>query len=382
MLDAAANDMRQDTPARDAAYEIVQKWWRLAKDGGLNRKETSIDDAFLAEVFGDALGYRGATEGNGGHQRERQFSVPGVGPCDGALGFFPPVEPPGVRVVIELKDAQTHLDRDRSNGRTAVQQLWDYLNAMPPSCVWGIVSNFTTVRLYHRTRGSQAYEQFRLKELAEDRPTFNRFYAILEPYGLLRTTMGNPPRALGMLENTLQEQRQVGNELYRYYSDNRYDLIQHLHRQKGLPLGSAIRIAQKLLDRVLFIAFCEDRKLIVADTIKTACTRAGTFSVHRNPVWQSFLGLFQAMDKGSPAIGVANGYNGGLFRDDDEYPIRTLDLDDVPWTEFFRGIARYDFGHTVDVDVLGHLFEKSITELERLRQGALLAATPAARNRR
>jgi len=33
-----------------------------ARKGRLNRKETSIDDAFLAEVFGDGLGYRGVTE--------------------------------------------------------------------------------------------------------------------------------------------------------------------------------------------------------------------------------------------------------------------------------------------------------------------------------
>jgi hypothetical protein len=31
----------------------------------------------------------------------------------------------------------TDLDRDRSNGRTAVQQCWDYINAVP-GCIWGI----------------------------------------------------------------------------------------------------------------------------------------------------------------------------------------------------------------------------------------------------
>jgi len=374
VLDKEAQDKRLDTKERGAAYQIIKNWWRQAQHGRLNRKETSIDDAFLSAVFGDGLGYRGVTETAKCYERERQFHVPGVGPCDGALGLFPPADPDKVRVVIELKDAQTHLDHDRFNGRTPVQQVWDYLNAMPESCVWGIVSNFTTIRLYHRGRGSQVYEQFSLRRMAEERQNFDRFYAIFEPYGLVKGILGKPPRTVDLLERTLTEQREVGGELYEFYSDNRLRLIQHLYKDRGLPLEPAIRIAQKLIDRVLFIAFCEDRELIKSRVIEMACKQVPPgFSKARNPVWQNFLGLFEAMDKGSDAISAENGYNGGLFRDDEDYPIEELDLDDVPWTNFFRGIANFDYRHTVDVDVLGHLFEKSITELERLRQGALFA---------
>lgn len=374
VLDEEAADYRlTKTKEYEAAYAIIQNWWKQAQQGRLNRKETSIDDAFLSEVFGRALGYRGVTETAKSYERERQFFVPGTGPCDGALGFFPPATPENVRVVIELKDAQTHLDRDRFNGRTPVQQLWDYLNAMPPNCLWGVVSNFTTIRLYHRARGTQAYEQFGLREMVEDRQAFNRFYAIFEPFGLLKNMLHEPPRAIRLLERSIRQQREVGDDLYEFYSENRLRLIEHLHREKRLPLESAIRIAQKLIDRVLFIAFCEDRGLIKDNVIEKACKQVSAFGRDRNPVWRNFLGLFHQMDKGGQAIGVENGYNGGLFRDDEEYPISALDLDDIPWTNFFRGIAGYDYRYTVDVDVLGHLFEKSVTDLERLREGALFA---------
>jgi hypothetical protein len=373
VLDEAAKDMRLDTPERDAAYETIRRWWQLAHSGKLNRKETSIDDRFLSEVFGEALGYRGVTEAADSYERERQFHVPDVGPCDGALGAFPPPSLDNVGVVIELKGAMTHLDRDRSNGRTAVQQLWDYLNAMPPTCAWGVVSNFTTIRLYHRAKGSQVYEQFRLKELAQDRQTFDRFYTVFEAHGLLKPMLRQPPRAVGLLEESVKTQGEVGDELYKYYSEQRLGLIDHLHRQKGLPLDVAIRISQKLIDRVLFIAFCEDRGLVAADVIQLACKRTAAFDRSRNPVWRNFLGLFDEMNEGGTTIGVENGYNGGLFLEDPDYPIKSLDLDDIPWTEFFRGLARFDYKHTVDVDVLGHLFEKSVTELEKLRQGALFA---------
>lgn len=375
LVDKAAEDQRLATKERDAAYEVVKKWWQQAQSGRLNRKETSVDDAFLSEVFGQALGYRGVTESTKNYERERQFYVPNIGPCDGALGLFPPLGPENVRAVIELKDARTQLDRDKFNGRTPVQQLWDYLNAMPGSCVWGIVSNFTTIRLYHREKGSQVYEQFTLQEMAQDRRAFDRFYAIFEPAGLVKETLGQPPRAIALLERTAQRQRKVGDDLYEYYSQNRQHLVRHLCHDRGLELETAIRIAQKLIDRVLFIAFCEDRGLIVAEAIEKACRVVPYFSKARNPVWQNFLGLFHAMDKGGESIKAENGYNGGLFREDDL--IDSLDLDDTPWTHFFGGIARYDYEHEVDVDVLGHLFEKSVTELERLREGALFAKDKA-----
>ena len=378
VLDEAAKDLRLKSEKREAAYDVIRKWWQLAGDGKLNRKETSIDDKFLSEVFGDALGYRGVTEAAGNYERERQFTVPGVGPCDGALGMFPKPLPQNVRVIIELKDAQTNLDHDRSSGRTAVQQLWDYLNAMPESCVWGVASNFTTIRLYHRAKGSQAYEQFRLKEMAQDRKAFERFFSVFEPYGLLRPMLHEPPRAIGLLEQSARQQNEVGDELYRYYSEQRLSLIEHLRLQKRLPLEAAIRVAQKIIDRVLFIAFCEDRGLVAADVIGLACKRTAAFDRNPNPIWRNFLGLFDEMNRGGSTIGVENGYNGGLFAEDPDFPIESLDLEDIPWTEFFRGLAGFDYEHTVDVEILGHLFEKSITELERLRQGGLFAKDQAA----
>ena len=96
-----------------------------------------------------AIGARVLRQGRG-HRRR------GPGPVPGNRGL--PV------AVVELKGAMTDLDRDRSNGRTAVQQCWDYLNALP-GCPWGIVSNFRTIRLYHREKGTLSYEEFDLQEL-------------------------------------------------------------------------------------------------------------------------------------------------------------------------------------------------------------------------
>src|SRR5206468_5406463 len=41
------------------------------------------------------------------------------------------------------------------------------------------------------------------------------------------------------------------------------------------------------------------------------------------------------------------------------------------WTNFFKSVSGYNFADEVNLDVLGHLFERSITELEKLKESGL-----------
>ena len=152
------------------------------------RRKPRLDAGFMHEVFGLALHYLSATESPEDYQQERNFSIPGIGTADGALGNFAAGSSRSPLVVIELKGAAVDLDRDKFNGRTAVQQCWDYLNALP-ECPWGIVSNFVATRLYHRDKTQLAYEEFRLQDL-RDLSKFRRFYCLLERGGLVRPRNG------------------------------------------------------------------------------------------------------------------------------------------------------------------------------------------------
>lgn len=367
LRDAAASKQLAD-PAQDRAYSIALHWANLAASGDLAKhNETSIDTQFLDRIFGDGLGYTVKTQNPAAWQLEHKYPVPGVGTADAALGDFPSSKGPAV--VIELKDAQTDLDRDKSNGRTAVQQCWDYLNALP-ECSWGIVSNFLTIRLYHRSKGILSYEEFSLQDLA-DRAKFNEFYYLFQRGGLIPSQLGQPPRAAALLEKTQKRQKEVGDDLYKSYQLQRLRLIEHLKINERKPLDEAIRIAQKLLDRIIFIAFCEDRELLPEKCLERAATTLPAFSRVTNPRWHNFLGLFHAVDKGGSVKPVINAFNGGLFAPDPA--IDDLDLDDEPWTVGFKGFGDFDFSEEVNVEVLGHLFERSITELEKLRVGGLFA---------
>lgn len=369
LLREAAASMRLKDAAQDRAHAIAIRWADLETSGHLPQyKETSIDTQFLDQLFGEGLGYQVKTASPDAWHLEHKFSVPGVGTADGALGEFPQFSVPAA--VIELKGAITDLDRDRSNGRTAVQQCWDYINALP-GCSWAIVSNFTTIRLYHREKGTLSYEEFTLQEL-RDRSRFNEFYCLFERGGLLRSRFSQHPRALELLRKTADRQKEVGEDLYKSYHWQRLRLIEHLMKQKDKSLDEAIRIAQKLLDRIIFVAFCEDRGLLNENCIKRASETVAAFTQVTNPLWNNFLGLFAEVDRGSKNVGVdPPGYNGNLFKRDDA--IDNLQLEDEPWIRGFRNFGNFDFSEEVNVEVLGHLFERSITELEKLRVGGLFA---------
>jgi len=372
LLRDAALSLRLRNEAQDRAFAIALDWANLESSGRLTEfKETAVDTQFLDQIFGAGLGYQVKTTSPDAWQLEHKYYVREVGTADAALGDFPKSRDP--TVMVELKDSRTDLDRDRSSGRTAVQQCWDYLNAVP-SCTWGIVSNFSTIRLYHRDKGTLAYEEFTLQELRR-RERFNEFYYLFERDGLVPSRIGQTPRAIELLERTQDRQRSVGDKLYDLYQSQRLRLIEHLMQHFGKELNTAIRIAQKLLDRIIFIAFCEDRGLLKEHCLDRAWRDLPAFTKATNPRWQGFLALFKEVDSGGKSAGVDEGYNGNLFKEDDD--IDSLELTDDPWTLGFKSIGAFDFSEEVNVEVLGHIFERSITELEKLRVGGLFALKAA-----
>lgn len=379
-LDLAARDIRLRGAAQDAAHVILRKWADMEASGRLRKlKESKLEANFLTDVFGKALGYTLFSENLPQWQLQPKYGLPG-GEADAAIGFFSADGSDPPRALVELKGPTVNLDRDRFNGRTPVQQLWDYLSAVP-ACPWGIASNYVSFRLYHRNKTPYAYELFTLQDLCEV-DVFRQFYVLFERGGLLPLLAGQKPRADDLLERTETRQREVGSELYRDYHTNRVALIQHLRRSPhNKPLDGAIHVAQKLLDRIVFVAFCKDRQLLPSDVIKKAADQVSPFARVTNPRWRNFRELFRSIDEGNRDAGITR-YDGGLFIHDGE--VDDLELED-PWTQFFTEIGGYDFKDEVNVDVLGHLFEQSVSDLEALRadpDNGGAAVTPARTGRR
>jgi hypothetical protein len=364
LLESEARDQRLKGSNQDHAYKIICKWADIESSGKLDpMKETAIEGEFCKEVFGDALGYTFFADHKELWNFQQKFSVNG-GEADAAIGIFGDKRKPQVHAVIELKGPKVNVDKNRFNGRTPVQQCWDYLNNAP-ECPWGIVCNYVSFRLYHRSQTPRVYEIFTLQDLRK-KEIFLQFYCLFEKAGLIPTPLQRTPRADLLLEKCTNRQREVSDELYSRYHDERLKLITHLSGTgHNFPLDKAIRITQKLLDRIIFVAFCEDRELLPNQSLLKTWRDIPPFHKVTNPRWQNFLLLFESINEGNDNLDPPiPPYNGGLFRKDEE--VDNLDLDD-DWTNFFRTVGGYDFAHTINVDVLGHLFEKSINDIEKIR---------------
>jgi hypothetical protein len=168
-----------------------------------------------------------------------------------------------------------------------------------------------------------------------------------------------------LLQASAKKEAEITQRLYADYRGLRRKLFQDLcRRHSNEPPSAILQYTQTILDRILFIAFAEDRGLLPSDTLKNTCDHRSRF--RPEPVWNNFCALFRWIDKGNEAERIP-AYNGGLFEPNTN--IDALEVTDEMCAEF-KKFATYDYRDEVSVDVLGHIFEQSIADLEELRNSA------------
>jgi hypothetical protein len=320
-------------------------------------KETAVRPLFCQEVLGEFLGY---TQVNPDGPHSLAFERPiGRGAVDVALGRFGAIDGSDEIVApFELKGPGT-FDLDAimpGRGRSPVQQAWDYANDIR-GCRWVLVSNCVEIRLYGFGRGREAYEFFDLTKL-DDQYEQERLWFLLSANRLLSG------ETEALLRETDSAYKTITDELYGQYSALRQKLVQFLTDSADGPklaLAAAIEPAQKILDRILFIAFAERTALLPDRLLKRAAERKNEF--RPEPIWKNFLGLFDGVNVGSASLNIWP-YNGGLFARDPA--VDDLTLPDH-LAEGLAALGEWDYRDDVPVTLLGHLFEQSITDLEKLR---------------
>lgn len=352
-------------PAFDQAK--LEHWANLVSTGRLDSfKETDILRDFLADFFVGLLGYTRPA----GHDRytiswERHVEVDGKF-ADAVLGDFNGKQ--HYVAALEGKGPRDPLDRPfAGRRRSAVEQAYQY--AINLRCDWIIVTSVRQTRLYHKGSDQHTYERFDTEQLAGDEAALRRFVYLL---GAERVV---PPSGKSHLVDLLAESEKVGKKLtkafYVSYADMRQDAFEKLSADNpSVSRHEVLSSTQKLLDRVLFVAFSEDRGLLPPETIRKAYEHRDPY--HPRPIWHNFRGLFGAINAGNAALGI-HAYNGGLFAND-----RVLDSLEVSdeVCGYFHDLGSYDYrpphlatgeDALIDVDILGHIFEQSITDLERIR---------------
>jgi len=345
----------------------LRHWANLIATGRLDGfGEQEILPDFLSDFFVGLLGYTRPA----GHDRytigwERHVEVDGKY-ADAVLGDFNGQQ--RYIVALEGKGPRDPLDRPYAGRRmSAVDQGYRYAINLP--CDWVIVTSVRQTRLYHKGSDQQTYERFDTEQLADDEAALRRFMFLLAAERVV------PEAGKCHFYGLLAESEQVGRELTRHfyvsYANMRQDAFELLSRDNPtVSRHDVLACTQKLLDRVLFAAFSEDRGLLPPETIRKAYEHRDPY--HPRPVWENFRALFTSINRGNAALAI-HAYNGGLFADDTV--LDALQVSDQV-CGYFRDLGSFDYrppyqatgeGRVIDVDILGHIFEQSITDLERLR---------------
>jgi len=347
---------------------LIKDWQEGIRSGRiLQAKEEQLQSSFLRVFFGDVLGYVHSKGSSVWNLEEEQKTLAGSTKMDGALGFFS-LDSNGktcadIKVVIELKDARTDLDKPqtrKNDRRTPVQQAFDYAGAMGGTCRWVIVSNFLEIRLYFHNDRTR-YESFDIPSLDRD---MKRFLFLLHKD---RLTAEKGESFTDTLYRERQEQeKNISRQFYADYRHARLSLFHHI-REQNADISESLLLTktQKLLDRLLFVCFCEDFGILPYFTFRGLLknVKEDRFNRSDSKIYERVKALFDAINSGYPEENI-NKFNGGLFADDeilDGLMIKDAVLEHVIELE------RYDFASDLNVNILGHIFEQSVTDMEELK---------------
>ena len=311
-------------------------------------KEEKFQTQFLKDIFENCLGYTLDTTNptNFNLEREKKNETDGK-KADGAILINGEV-----RCVIELKDQTTqHLDKTPSNRELSpVDQAFRYFISHE-NAKYVVVSNFNELRFYIGNKTT--FEKFELFTANFDE--FKRLHLLLS-FESISTDL-----PLKLKEKFATHEREISNKFYKDFSTFRLALFENICKNNAsIDKNRLLSLTQKLCDRFVFILFAEDRGLLRLRTIAEIKDKFQN-QVTELSFYDFYKIYFKAIDEGSERLDIKR-YNGGLFATDTELDALKID-DSVLEAQF---LSDYDFLSDIGVNILGHIFESSLNDLEEL----------------
>lgn len=340
-------------------YNLYSKIFldKSKQDNIRKSKEEQYQEGFLRDLFVSVLGYTIKPENNFNLFTEAKNEVKNKSnskKADGAI--CEENNENNIKAVIELKGTSTK-DLD-----LVAFQAFSYKN-FHNDCKYIIVSNFENLRFYVEIQSD--FEEFNLFNLSFDR--FCLLYLILEVNQLKNDI------PLKLKNESLSEEKQITDEFYSVYSSFKRMLFEDI-KENNADIDKLLlfKKTQKLLDRILFIRFCSDRGLLPTNSILNIIKRwqSSKENFLDVPLYSLFKQFFNWIDKGFENPKDINNsifaYNGGLFKPDDILDNIKIG-DDVLYIHCNK-LAQYNFNSQISVDILGRIFENSLTEIEEVEK--------------
>lgn len=311
-------------------------------------KEEQFQEGFLRELFVKILGYTLNPSPNYNLITEKK-NEGNSKKADGAI-----LVSNKVVGVIELKDHKTP-----DLGQIEAQ-AFGYKNRNKEA-TYVVISNFEKLRFY--IDNAVDFEEFDLFHLSYE--DFARLWICLA-YESIEKDLPKQIKSA-----SLTNEDQITNALYKDYSNFKRDLFEDI--LKNNPSDDTdhkillFKKTQKLLDRLLFIFFAEDRGLLPPNSIMLIINQWEKLRDldEYQPFYNRLKKYFGYMNTGYQGKNYeVFAYNGGLFKPDEI--LDGLNISDEVLIKYCKRISEYDFQSDVDVNILGHIFENSLTEIEEV----------------
>ncbi len=338
---------QQDQEAIAAAYATFTAHFHDAaiQANILEAKEEQYQEGFLRDLFVNVLGY--TLNPQKGYELTSEFkNEKGSKKADGAI-----LENGKALGVIELKGTDT------TDLATINSQAFNY-KANHTNCVYVVTSNFQKLRFFI----DNAVDHLEFDLFTLNAADFALLWLCLQRDNLL----GGLPKKVKA--DSLQEEEQVTKRLYKDYSTFKNALWQDLctnHPEHDQLL--LYKKTQKLLDRFLFVLFSEDKGLLPPNSIREITDQweklkdlDAYFPLYDR--FQKYFGYLNTGHKGKHHDIFA--YNGGLFKPDEL--LDNVHITDAVLHPHVLTLSKYDYSTEVDVNILGHIFEHSLNEIENV----------------
>lgn len=316
------------------------------QDNIRNSKEEEYQEGFLNDLFVSVLGYSKKPSPNFNLVTEKKNEKDNK-KADGAI-----LVADKVVGVIELKGTNT------TDLNKIEIQAFSYKNNQK-DCIYVVTSNFEKLRFY--IDNAIEYIEFNLFLLTEK--DFALLYLCLA-YDNIANNI-----AKKIKEESLSQEDKITKQLYKDYSLFKNSLFHNLVSLNPdyEPL-ELFKKSQKLLDRFLFLFFAEDRQLLPPNSVRLILNDWRDLQERDEniPLYNRFRKYFEYLNIGYKGKRYdVFAYNGGLFKPD--VTLDSIKIDDELLYEHTLKLSDYDFASEVDVNILGHIFENSLNELDEMK---------------
>ena len=320
------------------------------QDNIRSSKEEQFQEGFLRELFVKVFGYTLNPSPNFNLITEQKNETDAK-KADGAI-----LRDDKVIGVIELKDHKTtdlsHVER----------QAFGY-KSQHKDTRYVVISNFEKLRFY--IDNAVEHIEWNLFSLTES--DFRLLYFCLA-WPNISTDL-----PLKAKQESVSNEDHITQQLYKDYSAFKREIFADILKNNTTEETPKEQIlilfkkTQKLLDRLLFIFFAEDSGLLPPNSMVEILKQWEQLKEMDEyvPLYNRIKKYFGYMDTGWQGKKYEIfAYNGGLFKPDEV--LDGIKISDDILARFTRKLADYDYNTEVDVNILGHIFENSLNEIEEV----------------